>query len=323
MSAELWEAWLLAFVVATGLALGCLGLLMIGHLLKESWVQPLREELEAGARTLPLTVLLALPLLLGLSDLYPWAQSGFAAENTMPSYRVHYLQPTWVLVRAAVFFAIWIGLAFWIARPGTHRRASALGLVLLAPTVTLAAIDWIGSRQPEWWSSLFGMAFGVNQLLGALALACVVDLVRPNAIPLHRDQIRGVEKTLLALALVALWLWFSQFLIVWLGNLPHEVQWYLVRRNGWGMLNLGVVIPALLVAMALLVPRGTGRLRMLMACGLLLLHHLAYMTWLIRPAATEPALGWLDPVTLVVVGVAWGAVFVYGLQRQPATIETR
>lgn len=309
MSAGMFEAWLLAFVLWTGLALGCLGLLMIGHLLKESWVEPLRDELEAGARTVPLTALLALPLLFGLSELYPWAQPNFASESTLPPYRLAYLQPTWVLIRAAIFFIIWIGLALWIARPGTHRRASALGLVLLAATVSLAAIDWIGSRHPEWWSSLFGMAFGVNQLLGALALASAVDLVRPGAIHLHRDRLRGLAKTLLALALVALWLWFSQFLIVWSGNLPHEIEWYLVRQNGWGLLNLGVVIPALVLAMALLVPRNLGRLRMMIACGLLLLHHAAYMVWLIRPAAVDPTLSWSDPVALIVFGLLWAGLF--------------
>lgn len=318
MSAGVFEAWLLTFLLVTGLALGCLGLLMIGHLLKESWVHPLREELEAGARTMPLTLLLALPLLLGLSDLYPWAQPGFADESVLPPYRAQYLQPTWVLARAAVFFVIWIGFALWIARPGTHRRASALGLVLLAATVSLAAIDWIGSRQPQWWSSLFGMAFSVSQLLGALALVSVVDLARPGM--LHADQVRGLARALLALALVALWLWFSQFLIVWSANLPYEVEWYLVRQNGWDLLNLGIVIPALVLAMALLVPRDAGRLRMMIACGLLLLHHLAYMIWLIRPAA-DATLRWLDPVALVVGGLLWGGLFVYSLRPQPAVAE--
>jgi hypothetical protein len=321
VSAGVFEAWLLAFLLWTGLALGCLGLLMLGHLLKESWVDPLREELEAGARTVPLTALLALPLLFGLSELYPWAQPGFAEESMLPPYRTQYLQPTWVLIRAAVFFIIWVALALWIARPGTHRRASAFGLVLLAATVSVAAIDWIGSRQPEWWSSLFGMAFGVNQLLGALALAIVVDLARPSAVPLHRDHLRGLAKTLLALALLALWLWFSQFLIVWFGNLPHEVQWYLVRRNGWGLLNLGIIIPALVLAMALLVPRAGGRLRMMTACGLFLLHHFAYMIWLIRPAAADPTLRWPDPVAFVVAGLLWGAVFVYSLHTSSAVAE--
>ena len=323
MSAGAFEAWLLAFVLLTGLALGCLGLLMIGHLLKESWVDPLRDELEAGARTVPLTALLALPLLFGLSELYPWAQPNFAGESTLPSYRLAYLQPTWVLVRAAVFFIIWIGLALWIARPGTHRRASALGLVLRAPTLSLAAIDWIGSRHPEWWSSLFGMAFGVNQLLAALALASAVDLVRPGAIHLDRDRLRGLAKTLLALALVALWLWFSQFLIVWSANLPHEVKWYLVRQNGWGLLNLGVVIPALVLAMALLVPRNASRLRMMLACGLLLLHPLAYMGWLIRPAAVDSTFSWFDPVALIVAGLLWAGLFLLRLRAQSAVAGRR
>lgn len=317
MTAGVFEAWLLAFVLVTGLALGCLGLLMIGHLFKESWLHPLRDELEAGARTLPLTALLALPLLLGLSDLYPWARPGFADEPMLPSYRVSYFQQTWVLVRSAVFFVVWIGLALWIARPGLHRRASALGLVVLSATVSLAAIDWVGSRQPEWWSSLFGMAFGVSQLLGALALVSVVDLARPGM--LSPDQTRGLAKALLALALVALWLWFSQFLIVWFANLPHEVRWYLVRQDGWSLLNLGIVIPTLILAMALLTPRHRGQARMMIACGLLLLHHLAYLLWLIRPAAADPAAHWFDPLALVVVGVLWGSVFVYGLRQQLAT----
>jgi hypothetical protein len=317
VSASVFEAWLLAFLLAVSLALGCLGLLMIGHLLKESWLHPLRRELEAGARTLPFTLLLGLPLLLGLSDLYPWAQPEFAGESMLPPYRAQYLQPTWVLARAAAFFVIWIALALWIARPGTHGRASALGLVLLAATVSLAGIDWISSRQPQWWSSLFGMAFGVSQLLGALAMVSVVALSRHGVH--HPDQVRGLTKALLALALVALWLWFSQFLIVWSANLPNEVPWYLVRQNGWSLLNLGIIIPALALAIALLVPRDAGRLRMIIACALLLLHDITYMLWLVRPAAADPTLHWTDPVALIIVGLLWGGLFATMLGTSPAT----
>jgi hypothetical protein len=265
---------------------------------------------------MPLALLLALPLLFGLGDLYPWAQPGFADESALPPYRVQYLQPTWVLVRAAAFFVIWIALALWIARPGAHRRASTLGLVLLAATVSLAGIDWISSRQPQWWSSLFGMAFAVSQLLGALAMVSLVVLTRRGVH--HPDPVRGLAKALLALALVALWLWFSQFLIVWSSNLPNEVPWYLVRRNGWSLLNLGVIIPALVLAIALLAPRDAGRLRMIVACALLLLHDVAYMLWLVRPTAFDPRLQWADPVALAVVGLLWGGLFTTMLRAAPA-----
>ena len=309
------EAWLLAFVLWTGLALGCLGLLMIGHLLGESWLHPVRSELEAGALTLPLAGLLGLPLLLDLAALYPWAGAAELPEGAVPAPRAAYLEPAFVGARNLGYFVVWTALAYGMTRPGDHPRLGALGLALLAPTASLAAVDWITSREPEWWSSVFGLAFSVSLLLGALALAILVTLLRPGEA--DADHLRGLTKALLSLALVALWLWFSQFLIVWSGNLPEEVAWYLRRDGEWAVLNRAVVLPALALGLVLLVPPHAGRRRILLATVLLLAHHVAHLAWLVRPAAATPALHWLDPVALVGFGLLWGGLFLHGLRRRP------
>lgn len=308
------EAWLLAFVLWSGLALGCLGLLMIGHLLGESWVHPVRDELEAGALTIPLAGLLGLPLLLALTDLYPWAAAELGPE--VPEPRADWLEPWFVLVRNAGYFVLWTALALLVVRRGPHPAVSAIGLVLLTPTASLASFDWILSREPAWWSSVFGLAFSVTQLLGALALAVLVALLRPGGDP-HPEHLRGLTKGLLALAMVALWLWFSQFLIVWSANLPQEVAWYLRRRDEWTVVNWGIVLPALALGLALLVPPHAGRRRILAAGMLLLVHHLAYMAWLLRPPSPSPSLHWLDPVALVLFGLLLGWLFVWRLSRRP------
>lgn len=309
------EAWLLAFVLWTGLALGCLGLLMVGHLLGESWVHPVRAELEAGALTIPLAGLLGVPLVFALPLLYPWAVEG-GLSAAVPEPRAAYLDPTFVIARVAAYFVLWTALAQLVTRRGEHPWASAIGLVLLAPTVGLASFDWVQSREPEWWSSVFGLAFSVSQLLGALALAILVSLTRPRGDP-HPEHLRGLTKALLALALVALWLWYSQFLIVWFGNLPDEVAWYLERSGEWRVINRAVTLPALALGLVLLVPPHAGRRRIMLAVVLLLVHHLAHHAWLVRPAASSPTLHWLDPLALVAFGLVCSGLFVYRLRHLP------
>jgi hypothetical protein len=301
------EAWLLAVVALSGLSAGALGLLMIGHLMSEDWLAPVRREAEALGLAIAVVAVLALPLAVSLDRLYPWADG----DAALPSGRAAYLDPGFFLLRSAFYFATWIVLSFWIVRTRRKRRASAVGLALLGPTIVFAANDWVLSRDPQWWSSLFGFAYGVSQLLAALAF--VLLLVLSRRAPDTR-RLTSLERALLTLALLALWTWFSQFLIVWLADLPQEAQWYLVRLGSWGWLLGIVALPALFVAIAILVPTGVGRWTMLLGACLVLLHHAGHMVWLVRPgaAADRP---W--QAVLVVIGLAfvWGAAVAAVLPR--------
>lgn len=308
------EAWFLAFVTAAGLAFGSLVLLMLGHIMGEEWLNPLRSELEAAARTVPLLVLFAIPLATRLPELYPWAADE-ALRDLTPVQRALF-QPGWFTVRSGFYLAVWCGLAFWVTETRRPRRASAIGLAALVLTIDFAATDWVMSREPAWLSGLFPFAFGISQLLAVLAGAILVSLLgreRPSA-----ARMQSLERALLTLALLALWTWFAQFLIVWLANLPAEAAWYLRRAGPWLWLLAGIAVPALLAAALLLVPPGVGRKTILTASVLVLVQHVAYSAWLLRPAARDPAFTLYDLAVPGGLGLLWLAWFATAHRRRPS-----
>lgn len=312
---DLLEAWLLAFLVLAGLASGSLALLMIGHLLGEVWLRPVRGPLEAAASTVALVAVLAIPLAAGAELIYPWASGAIPG---IPRYRQLYFGETLVLFRGAVILLAWIGIAVLVLRWGRDPRASAPGLALLALTATLAAIDWVNSREPAWWSSLFAFAYSVTQLSGAIALVLLVAMLRPS-FP-EAPRYRSLQQATITLALLVLWVWFAQFLVIWMANLPTETSWYLVRaQGGWLWLKLVVVVPALLVTIVLLLPTRPGRWRLAFAAGFLLTNYVAHMLWIVRPASTNmPVLTWMDLPVWLGLGLLWAAWFTAALHMREA-----
>ena len=305
------DLWFAIFVLAAGFVTGALGLLLIGHLMSEEWLRPVRSEAEAIVLCAPLLFVLALPLTLRLDDIYPWALEGGAG---LPSGRATLLSPAFFLARGAAYLAVWTALGVWVTRTRDPRRVGAIGLALLAPTATLAANDWVLSREPLWWSSLFGFSFALSQLLAALALGILISLLRPEHPSPGRMQ--SLERALLSIALLVLWAWFAQFLIVWLANLPNEGAWYLNRaRSPWLGVMVGLAIPALVLSVLILAPPGFGRRTMIAGSTLILVHHVAHMAWLIRPEGQAASAGGL----LVALGlaVALAACFAAALRTRP------
>lgn len=297
------ETLLLVFTFASGLVAGSLGLLMFGHLLSEDWLRPVRAPLEATARFVPLVALLAVPVLLSLDRLYPWALAG-EDPSILAEPRAAWLTPGFFQWRAALVLGLWLALAFLIARAGHHRRLSAFGLALLVPSAALAAQDWVMSRDPYWLGSLQGLALFVEQLAVALAAAVLAMLSR-QGMP-ARSHARGLERAVLTLAVATMWLWFIQFVVVWAADLPAEAAWYLRRTEGWAWLKLGVLVPALSAAITLTAPPGSGALRLGAACALLLVQHAGHLLWLLRPEAplAAPPI-WLDVAALTMLLVLW------------------
>lgn len=301
------QAWLAAFVLWTGLALGCLTLLMAGHVLGEEWLGPLRGELEAGVLTLPLLGLASVPVLLGLDILYPWVGNGDG-----------WLSPVPFVLRTVLCFVVWSALAWAVTRPGAHHRtASVLGLVLLLPTVTLASTDWVLSLHPEWMSNVYGLIFGAGQMTVAFASAVLVATIRPDREP--PDRVGGLAGFLLALLAVTAYLWLTQFVTVWMANLPDEVAWYLERGGRWLWLVPGIALPAAsLAGLLLLTRRGRSLPPVLIAASLLVLvQHVAGHYWQIRPSVPGLGLHWADPVAVAALGLACLAVFARALPGRP------
>lgn len=296
------EAWLAGFVLLTGLVIGALGALMLGHILGENWLEPVRPALEATARTAPLVALLAVPVLVAPGWLYDWAANPSHLEGT---YAI-WFSIDFFLARMLLVLAALVLLALMLARPGVHSRSSATGLFLLLPAGFLVAQDLVLSRDLDWFGSLQGTALMVEQLAAALSGAILatlwLGLFRGDGGP------RGVERALLVLGLLTLWLWFVQFVVVWMADLPPEAGWYLRRDGAWLWFKAGVLLPALVAAIIIAIPPRSGPLRLGVVAALVLVQHVGHLWWLLRPDAPGdlPPL-WLElPVVAGIAGI-WSA----------------
>jgi hypothetical protein len=302
------EAWLLGFILLAGVSVGALALLLTGHILGEIWLQPIRAELEAIADLVPLVAVLALPILAHPGALYGWVggDTGTAERD--------WLDTEFFVVRSLVYFAAWIAIASLAKRRDRRPLASGIGLVILIPSVSLFVLDWLASREPDWISGLYGPAFAVSQLLAAMALGLLLTLIRPGR-P-GRVQAESLRIALLALALLTFWIWFTQFVIVWMADLPPESAWYLDRSGPWLVLQY-IAVPALLVAIVLLVPPHAGPLRLVVITGLVLVQHFAHLVWLIRPIALHAVPAIVDVAVLAVLVGLWLVFLSVGLNRRP------
>jgi uncharacterized membrane protein YjjB (DUF3815 family) len=306
------EALYVVFVALSGIAMGSLVVLMVGHLMSEDWLAPVRAEAEAAALTLPFLLLLGLVLAFGLGELFPWA--GHPLD--LPSARTGFLSPGFFMIRSAAYLLICTGLAYWLTHTRHLRRASATGLALLTPIMTFSAYDWVLSREPQWWSSLFGFAYGLGQVLAALASAILITLLKKE--PASPQRMASLERALLTLLLLTAWTWFAQFLIVWLANLPHEVAWYLKRSDDGNLTLLGTSYALMLAAIVILVPSGVSRKAMLIGSGLALLHHTTHMLWVLQPRG---GFSWLALELIFVVAALWIGVYTAVMRVRPTYVE--
>ena len=332
---QFFHSYLMAFMFWLGVGLGSLAITMMQYLTGGVWAFVMRRSLEAATRTLPLLALLFLPILLGLQWLYPWTLPAVRAVDARIQAKALYLNVPFFVVRAAFYFGIWLLLAHLINRwsrendrtgdPLVFRklaRVCAPGLVLYAFTITFASIDWVMSLEPHWYSTIFGMIFMTGQGLSALAFTTLVLVVlsrdRPFVDILRVTTMRDVGN--LVLAFVMLWAYtsFSQLLLIWAGNLPEEIPWY-VHRLGpdWQGIALTLAVFHFFVPFVLLLMRRTKQaLPALRAVVLLLLlMRLLDLFWMIGPETHQGRLvvSWQDFATTIAIGGLFVAVFAWQL----------
>lgn len=236
------RGYLIGFFFSLGLPIGALGLVLLHHLVGGDWGEVVRGPLEAAMMTIPIAALAFIPLAFMLPTIYPWAEPGAEPDG--------YLTTGWFLIRAFIYFAVWVGTAFWLYwdsphyNPGdrtdravTVRKASAAGMVAFFLTTTFAYIDWGMSLNPDWISTIYGVMVLVGHILLALSvLLMTVGLMARRADPLNTalTDHRLNDLGNILLVFVALWAYtsFSQYLIIWSGDKLHEIPWYLDRASG-------------------------------------------------------------------------------------------
>ena len=266
------QAYLVAYTFWTGVALGCLALLMVQHLTGGAWGIVLRRPFEAAVRTIPFMAVLFLPIALGMHHLYEWTHDS-ALTDPVLMQKAAYLNTPFFLVRQVIYFAIWSALGYlltsWSAehdRTGDPKLVdkmaslSGAGLVLYFLTITFAMVDWTMSVNPHWFSTIWGMLYIGGQGLSAFAFGIMVLVMLSQTAPLNKvlstHHFHDLGKFLFAFLMLWAYLSFSQLLIIWSANLPEEIPHYIVRwETSWRYLSAFIIIGHFIVPYALLLSR--------------------------------------------------------------------
>jgi len=301
------HSYLVAFIFWTGVALGCLGLLMVQYLGGASWGLLIRRQLEAGAHTLWLMLILFLPIAtVGLHSIYAWSHpldTFTEAERKLIEHKSPFLNQKGFLIRGVIYFIVWIGLASylrkWSKQQDENRDMSAVqraqnlsgpGFVLYALAVTFAGVDWVMSLDVEWFSTIFGLLTLIGQGVLALAFLITIGVYLSGREPMDRvyqaKHFHDLGKLLLAAVMVWAYFSFSQLLIIWSGNLPEEIPWYLERFRGqWRWLGVALILLNFALPFLLLLSRDLkhNRRRLMAVAWLLIAMRFVDLLWLIAP----------------------------------------
>lgn len=335
------RSWLVGWVFWMGVTLGCLAIFMLHHMTRGAWGLVVRRVLEAASRTLPVLLVLFLPILFGMRELYEWARPEVVRGDEILQHKQAYLNVPFFFARLIFYFLLWGGAA-WIlnrmslrqdrgADPGLTRRmqlVAAPGIVGYCLAVTFAAVDWLMSLQPHWFSTIYGVYLMGSQGLSALAFLIVVALYlsrrEPMAGVIQPRHFHDWGKLLFAFVMLWAYFSFSQFLITWAGDLPEEISFYLARiQGGWGWLALAIVVFQFALPFGLLLSsdlkRDARRLGAV-ALGILVMRWLDLL-WQVEPAfpAAERnvAFYWLYLAAPVAIGGVWVFFFVRELKKRP------
>jgi hypothetical protein len=321
---QLVRSYLVAYLYWTGASLGSIALLMINHVTGGAWGVAIRRFLEAMIRLLPVMALLFLPIALGLPQLYEWARPEAVAHDALLQHKHAYLNVPFFLARTAGYFAIWILVERTLVRWSDAQDAttdalpterlelvSRGGLLVMGLTMSFAAIDWMMSLEPHWSSTIYGVIFMGGSVLTAMALAIVLSALAregtrlPDAI--SPDQFHDLGKLMLAFTMLWAYFNYSQFLIIWSGNLPEEISWYLARTSGgWKALTISLVAVQFVLPFIILLSRRVKRRPAALAvvAGGMLVARFVDMFWMVSPAFHEGAFAihWLDLAAFLAVG---------------------
>jgi len=339
---EFYRAYLLGFMCWLGVALGSMAILMIRHLTGGGWGTVIRRILGAAMRTLPLLAALFAPLIFGIRSLYIWARPLELVEDKHLREHLEQITQTYLtvngfVIRAVFYFLVWNVLSFLLSKwsketdkpsapdnSGRFKAVSGPGLILYGFTISFAAIDWIMSLDPSWISTIFGLIILIGEVLSAMCFAVVVERIlfnyKPMSEMLKPDFVHDHGKWMLAFIMVWAYFNFSQWLIIWAGNLPAEITFYLRRLSGgWASIGLILVIFHFVIPFAMLLSRPFKRniRKLVWVAVLLMLMGYLDLFWIIEPNFSKTL-----TVTLadVVVPIAIGGIWLWYFFRNLASL---
>ncbi len=356
------RAWVLGFMLTFGFCGGGMTLLMVQYVTGGKWGLLLRRPLEAMTRTLPLVIVYWLGLGLMLNRLYMWANPGIAdadlklgliTPEQMATIRhaIEWKHPMlnvgtyWIVT--AICFLIW-GYYVWTLNTLSLKRekdtlantpywikkmenVSGFGILVYSLTMTAGVIYWVMSMDVTWYSSIYGLLFLVGEGFQVLALALITTLSLSKAEPfktiLRTTEQYDLGKFTFAFVMLNMYLAFSQFLIIWSGNLPEEIPWYLDRINGhWGIICTLDFMFHWLIPFSLLLSKDIkkNKTRLIRVCQWMIFAKAFDLFWLIEPNFKDAArnlhfsLGILEYIAVPVAMTSlWVAFYCTQMKSRP------
>lgn len=333
------RAYLVAWVFCLSMPAGLLALTMLGHVSGGHWAVVLRRLGEAAGRTLPFLFLMGLPIAFGMTELFPWARPEVMAHDELVQKKAAYLNVEFFYLRAVIYFAFLSFMAWTLSRLARRydetgeeavleqlKKWSAGGLVFHVLLSTFVGVDWLMSLEPHWFSSLFGAAFVQGQVLAGFCFSVLALVFLRTREPFKQLVIpklfHDYGKWLLAFIAVWAYFSFSQFLIIWSGNLPEEVTWYLYRtKHGWEYVSRLLMVGHFVVPFILLLSadlKKKPRLIGAVALWILVMRWFDYF-WLVAPSLHHDgvAFGWLDVVAPIGLVGIWLGLLVWQFKSRP------
>jgi hypothetical protein len=331
------QAYWFAWIFWAGMGFGSLAVMLLQFLTRGAWSHAVQRPAEAAAMTLPLLALLLVPALFFLGDIFVWTKAGLLADA--PHKRA-YLEPAWFTVRSIGYFVALFPLALAARRwstaedrgivsplPATKLRdLGAGGLVAYVVCMMFASTDWVLSLEPQWYSTMFAVIFSIGQFLtalsGAIVLVAVLARTEPFSILLTTKHLHDLGNLLLTFVIFWTYVSFAQFLIIWSGNLPREISWYLHRRSGgWQYVPMALALFQFAVPFALLLSRAAKqhRRRLGPIAALVFVTNIGNVWWLVTPSFQPDGMRWpwREALAFVGIGGLWCSAFLAHLRRQP------
>ena len=331
-------SWLVAFLFFQSLALGALFFVLIQYAAQGGWGVVLRRIGETVFSTIPVMAILFLPVVLGMHDLYEWSHADAAEHDALLRWKEPYLNTPFFLIRAALFFLIWSFIAILYYRgssgqdsTGDHavsarlRKFAGPAIIVMALTQSFAAIDWIMSLTPHWYSTMFGVYFFAGSWVGFIALlSVVVPAMRGSGLLdtiISKEHLQDIGKFLFAFTAFWAYIAFSQFFLMWYGNMPEETIFYKARMEGsWLTVSLFLLFGHFFAPFFYLMGRSVKRNGATLALGgmWILLMHFVDLYWQVMPTlhpeGLSPSL--LDVAAFMAVGGSFLATAGWLMRRQ-------
>ena len=331
-------SWLVAFLFFLSLTLGALFFVLIQYASQGGWGIVVRRIGETVFATVPVMAALFLPVLLGLHDLFSWSVPGAAEHDALLRWKAPYLNVPFFLIRAALYFGIWSFIAVLYYRGSRSqdvtgdpavsarlRRFAGPAIIVLALTTSFASVDWIVSLTPHWYSTMFGVYFFAGSFVGFIALLSVLAAAMRGAglldTVISAEHLHDIGKFLFAFTAFWAYIAFSQFFLMWYGNLPEETIWFKARLEGsWKAVSVLLMVGHFGIPFLYLIGRDVKRRGSTLALGgvWLLAMHFVDLYWQVMPTLHPEGvrLSALDVAAFVAVGGCFVAAAGWLMRRQ-------